>query len=383
MTDSPCKMQNENGTSGSGLRRTTLAALAVLTLFAAACSRSNAAEAKAQKPAVAVETALVTVADLDETVAVVGTLAPKFSADVKSELTAVVAEVYVAEWVRVRKGTPLARLDTREEEAALEGFQASVLQAEVGETRALREFERAEKLKAAGLLTQQGLDDAKSAHEAARATTQAARAVLRTAEARLAKAVLRAPMDGVVSYRGVSAGDRVENMGGDPAFTIMDTSVFDLTVTVPSTRIGSVRVGQPVRFTTDALPGRTLEGSVAFINPAADSTSRAVRVVARVPDPDGVLKAGLFVKGTIVTGHRPGIVVVPAAAFLSWDVEAKKAEVFLIDGSTARRTAIRTGDTFDGTVEVTGGLKPGDRVATRGAFNLMDGDAVLVTKTAE
>jgi RND family efflux transporter MFP subunit len=357
--------------------------IAGLSLLSACSGKPGTASDKGAKPAVAVVAVAVTAADLDETVAVVGTLAPKFAADVKSEMTAVVAEVYVAEWVRVKKGTPLARLDTREEEATLEGYKAAVLQAEVAETRALREFERAGKLKEAGLLTQQGLDDAKSAHQAAQATTQAARAQLNAAEARLAKAVLRAPMDGVVSYRGVSAGDRVENMGDGIAFTLVDTSVFDLTFTVPSTRIEAVKVGQAVRFTTDALPGRTFEGSVAFINPAADPSNRAVRVVAQVPNPDGALRAGLFVKGTIVTGRRPGVVQVPAAAFLSWDVEAKKAELFVIAGTTARRTAIRTGDTFDGSVEVTEGLKAGDLVATRGAFNLSDGDTVSVTKTGE
>jgi len=355
--------------------------IASLGLLAACAGKPGAAAEKGAKPPVAVETAAVTTADLDETVAVVGTLSPKFSAGVKSELTAVVAEVYVAEWVRVKKGTPLARLDTREEEAALEGYKAAVLQAEVAETRALREFERAEKLKTAGLLTQQGLDDAQSAHEAAQATTQAARAQLKAAETRLAKAVLRAPMDGIVSFRGVSAGDRVENMGGDPAFTIMDTSVFDLTFTVPSTRIEAVKVGRPVRFTTDALPGRTFEGSVAFINPAADPASRAVRVVAQVPNPDGALKAGFFVKGTIITGHRSGVVLVPTAAFLSWDVEGRKADLFVLDGPTAHRRTIRTGTAFDDSVEVVEGLKNGEVVATRGTFNLQDGDPVSVIRT--
>lgn len=354
--------------------------IASLGLLAACAGKPGVPAEKGAKPAVAVETAAVTAADLDESVAVVGTLAPKFSADVKSELTAVVAEVYVAEWVRVKKGTPLARLDTREEEAALEGYKATVLQAEVAQTRALREFERAEKLKAAGLLTQQGLDDARSAHEAAEAMTQAARAQLKTAEARLAKAILRAPMDGVVSFRGISAGARVENMGGDPAFSIVDTSVFDLTFSVPSTRIEEVKVGQPLRFTTDALPERIFEGKVAFINPAADPASRTVRVVAQVPNPDGALKAGLFVKGAIVTGHRRGVLLVPREAFLSWNVEGKKADLFVIDGTTARRTTIRTGAAFDSTVEVVEGLKAGDTVATRGAFNLSDGDTVSIIK---
>jgi RND family efflux transporter MFP subunit len=353
-------------------------ALAALALAAFACNGAKPSEARASKPAVAVETASVAAADLDETVAVVGTLAPKFSADVKSELTAVVAEVFVSEWVRVKKGTPLARLDTREEQAALEGFKAAVLQAEVAETRALREYERAEKLKAVGLITQQGLDDAKSAHEAAAATSQAARAQLAAAEARLAKAVLRAPMDGVVSYRGVSVGSRVENMGGEPAFSIVDTSVFDLTFTVPSTRIEAVQVGQPVRFTTDALPSRPFEGKVSFINPAADPASRAVKVVAQVPNPDGALKAGLFVEGTITTGVRPGVLRVPRTALMAWDTAAGRAEVFTVEGDRARRVPIRTGAATDGMVEVVEGLAAGRTVVARGGFNLADGDAVVV-----
>lgn len=378
MQNVKCKVQSESFRMGLQRSWATLAALVALTLAAASCSGPGTAGTRASKPAVAVETASATAADLDETVTVVGTLAPKFSADVKSELNAVVAEVYVSEWVRVKKGTPLARLDTSEEGAALEGFKAAVLQAEVAETRALREFERAEKLKTAGLLTQQGLDDAKSAHDAARATTQAARAQLNAAEARLAKAVLRAPMDGVVSYRGVSAGSRVENMGGDPAFTLMDTSILDLTFTVPSTRIEAVSVRQAVRFTTDALPGRSFEGAVAFINPSADAASRAVRVVAQVPNPDGALKAGLFVEGTIVTGRRPGVLQVPRTALAGWDTAAGTAEVFRVEGGAARKAAVRTGTVTDGMVEITQGLTAGQAVVVRGGFNLQDGDAVVV-----
>ena len=68
-------------------------------------------------------------------------------------------------------------------------------------------------------------------------------------------------MDGVVALRGVSVGDRVENMGGNsPMFRIVDNRVLDLTVSVPSSRLASVRVGQTLEFTTETLPGRTFTG---------------------------------------------------------------------------------------------------------------------------
>ena len=79
-------------------------------------------------------------------------------------------------------------------------------------------------------------------------------------------------MDGVVAFRGVNVGDRVENMGGnEPLFRIVDNRLLDLTVSVPSSRLADVRVGQAIEFSTDALPGRTFTGKVMFINPAIDA----------------------------------------------------------------------------------------------------------------
>ena len=368
----------------SGLPAFRLAAFLAAGLgLLAACSGKPAAAAASSgggKGAMAVETAAVRTQDVTLAVDVVGTLDPKYSADIKSEINGIVSEVDVAEWVHVTKGQPLAKIDARELEAEIEGARAAVLQAEVGVTRAQREWERAQKLKEAGLLTQQGLDDARSAREAAEASVSAVKAQLSYAETRLAKCVIRAPMDGVIARRGVSAGSRVENMGGDPMFTIVDNRLFDLTVTVPSSRIQDVRVGQPLSFITDALAGRAFEGHVAFINPSAEGTSRAVKVVAEVPNPDGALKSGLFVKGRIITSVRSAVLQVPRAALLSSDVAAKTAELFIIEGSTAHRRTIHTGAAFDDSIEVTQGLKAGDLVATRGAFNLQDGDTVTVVK---
>ena len=199
-------------------------------LAGGACSKAGEAEpqAAAGRPAVAVDVAPVTLGDLQESVDVVGSLEPKFSADVKSEVTGVVREVYVTEWVPVRKGARLARLDTTETEAGLEALKAGAAQARVGEARARREDQRAQELKKDGLITPQAFDDAKTAVEAAEAVTEAAQAQVRAAQARLAKSSITAPMDGVVALRNVNVGDRVENMGGNgPMFRIVDNGLLD------------------------------------------------------------------------------------------------------------------------------------------------------------
>jgi RND family efflux transporter MFP subunit len=361
----------------------TLAAILGLVVVTAACSRTGEGEATQAggRPAVAVEVALATTGELVQTIEVVGTLAPKFSADIKSEFTSVVEEVYVTEWVRVTKGQPLAKLDTREGELALESAKASLMQAEVNETRANRELERTAKLKEYGLATQQNLDDARSAGDAAAATTAVARAAARSTETLLTKAVIRAPMDGVVAFRGVSVGDRVENMGGDtPMFRIVDNRLLDLTVTVPSTKSAALRAGQRLEFTTAALPGRTFYGAVKFINPTVSEADRSVKVVAEVPNGDGALRGGMFVKGSIRIGERTSVLQIPRAALLSWDVERNTGEIFVVNGDVAERRAVQTGELTGEFVEVVQGVSVGEKVVTRGGFNVRPGDRVQIAQ---
>lgn len=341
------------------LAAATFASALILTVQG--CSSKSGAQGGAAKPPVAVDVARVAAADFVQSIEVVGSLSPKFSADVKSDYPGTVEAVLVTEWVPVRRGQVLARLDARE-------FRAALLQAQAAEARADREYERAKQLKAVGLMTEQGLQDSET-------ILQEARAGLEMARVRVDKATIRAPLDGVVSMRAVSEGDRA---GDNALFRIVDNRLFDLKVTVPSGKIASVKVGQPFSFTTEAIPGRTFEGKVAFINPAADEASRAVEVVAQVPNPGGELKAGLFVKGRIVTGDRAGVLQVPKAALLAWDVEAGKADCFVVIGDKAARRAVTTGEVEGESVEITSGLKEGETVATRGAFNLADGDRVAI-----
>jgi RND family efflux transporter MFP subunit len=357
----------------------------ILATGAAGCGRPVAGKGGTGtgRPAVAVETATALAADLEQSVDVVGTLAARNEADVKTEYSGTVADVYVTQWVRVRAGTPLARLDTREADAAVAAARAAALQAEVSVQRAARELDRSAKLKQAGLATQQGLDEAKTADEAARAAEAAAKAHLEMAETRRTKAVLRAPIDGVVATRNVNVGDYVENMGNPaPMFRIVDNRLLELTASVPSARMAELKAGQPFAFSSDAFPGKEFTGRVSFINPAADEASRTVKVRTEVPNPDESLKAGLFVKGRIVTGRRTSILVVPRAALVSWDTAARTAGVFVVQGGAVKRLVVETGAASGDRVEIVKGLAAGQEVVTRGGFSLRDGDRVQIAAKA-
>jgi membrane fusion protein (multidrug efflux system) len=375
--------------------RMAAAALA-LALWAgfSGCSSQGGAKDDGKKmgpPPVAVEAAAAAPAEIVEGIDVVGTLTPRFSADVKSDVSGRITEVSVAEWVRVKKGTPLARVDTRETNiavekarAAVESARAGLLEAEAARERADREYQRAQKLKESGLATQQSLDEARSQKEAAAARIAAASAQIRAAEedaryarTRLEKAVIRAPFDGVVSERHVSPGEVVGEMQ-KVIFRIVDNRLLDLTVTVPSAEMASVRTGQPLVFAVGAFPGKSFSGRVKYINPEVSGTDRSVKVVAEVRNEPEVLKGGLFVKGRIVTEERKNVLQVPSSAIVGWDVPAKKGEVLVASDNTARRRAVRTGAVTGESVEIVSGLAKGEVVITRGGFNVREGDRVKV-----
>ena len=366
-------------------------------VLSSGCSKSGGdqktEEKTGGKPPVAVEVTKVSATDFTEGIDVVGSLAAKFGSDVKSEYAGIVTDIYVNEWVRVKKGTPLAKIDTREMEiiiqkarAAVEMAKANLLQTEVAGRRADREYDRLLKLKEVGLVTQQSLDDGQTEKEATAARIEAAKAQMKAAEedlqhtqTRLSKTIIRSPMDGIVSFRGVNVGDLVGEMGSPKVmFKIIDTRILELTVTVPSAEMEAVRVGQPLNFSTDALPGKAFSGRVMFINPIVNDADRSVKVIAEVENSSEQLKAGLYIKGRILTGKRSGILRIPRVALLTWDVAEKKGDVLVTEGEKAKRKTVRTGSVMGDFVEVTSGLSQGDQVITRGGFNLKEGDRVSI-----
>jgi membrane fusion protein, multidrug efflux system len=381
-----------------GNKSKCLILILLVTLAFIGCSKGKDKEkSTVAKPALLVEVDKATQADIVEGVDVTGALSAKFQSDVRAEFAGAITDVYVPEWVHVQKGTPLARQDTNEldlmlhrGEAALDVAKANALQAVAGRNRAEREYERFLKMKDAGLVTQQMLDDITTEKEAANARLAAAEAGVKAAErellqgrAHIAKGIIRSPMNGIVSLRNVNPGDLVGDMGGTKVlFKVVDPSILDLTVTAPSKEMAVIRVGQPLPFSTDAAPGKIFSGKVKVINPTVSETDRSIKVIAEVENSSGELKPGLFAKGRIITGTRKGILQVPRIALLSWDVVKKQADVFVINGDVVARKTIRTGVVLTDFVEVVSGLTLGDQVVTRGGFNLKDKDRVRVIQSS-
>lgn len=365
-----------------------------------ACGGKKDNASPAVKPPVAVETAAATLQNLTEGVDVTGSLDPKFWADVKTQIPGLVKKVFVSEWVRVAKGTPLASIDVSETEAlvkraeaALEAAKAGQAEEQVSLVHAEREQARALKLKESGLATQQSIDDSRTGTEAAKAKLAAAKARIRVAEedlrqakARLAKGSVNSPLAGVVAMRDVNVGDLASDAAaGKPIFRIVDNRLLNLTVTVPSVDSAKIKVGQALDFTVDSLPRSTFTGRVMFVNPELSSSDRSLKVIAEVKNQPELLKSGLFAKGRIVTGERKNLILIPRSAISGLDLIAGKGIINTVSAGVAKRSEIRTGAASGELIEIVSGLKAGEQYVVRGGFNLKDGDRVVQadgTKTA-
>jgi RND family efflux transporter MFP subunit len=185
----------------------------------------------------------------------------------------------------------------------------------------------------------------------------------------LADAVVRAPFDGIVDERLVSVGDYV--IRGTKVASVMRTTPLRVELTVPGQYLSSIAAGRSVSLEVDAYPDKTFTGQVRYVSPAVRVDSRALVIEAVVPNESGELKPGLFATARIEQANRTPAVLVPASAIRT---DAGVARVFLVSKEgTAEERIVTTGQTVDGQIELTSGIKAGDTVATSNVDRIADG----------
>lgn len=332
---------------------------------------------------------------------------------VGSEISGQVSRVFVDYNSPVVAGQPLAEIDpTRvrakvdQAEAQVDLARAALAQAEAALARGRtdieiqsRDFARRQELSKRGFTSKTGLDQAANAVAASRGGLQAAaagvvsaRAQIRQREAELQSARLDlnrtrilAPTSGTVINKLVEPGATVAASFQTPnLFEIAaDMSVMQVEASVDEADIGEVRVGQPVRFSVDAYPDQTFAATVRQIRTSATEAQNVVSyfVILQVQNPEGKLLPGMTANVEIITGARPAVLRVPSAALRFRPREGdrpkdgakpatgakRQTAVWLAsaDPYKPQRRLVRVGLRGEEFVEVTAGLKPGDRVLVR------------------
>src|SRR6202162_2356024 len=179
-------------------------------------------------------------------------------------------------------------------------------------------------------------------------------------------ATLSAPISGVVVDRQLGPGQYLQAASGIPVYTIADPSNVWLLANVRETDAGLVHLGQAVEVRVLAYPKRPFKARVTYVAAELDPTTHRLPVRAEIDNRDGALKPEMFATFRILTGDTAEAPAVPKGAVV---YEGNAAHVWVAagEGLLAYR-AIRTGRSNDGLVEVLDGLKPGERVVTKGGL---------------
>jgi RND family efflux transporter MFP subunit len=310
----------------------------------------------------------------------------------------------------VRRGTVLARvrqadyqLRVREQAASLDEMslnqdktQAAVAEAQAALTDARLDYNRAEQLFQTASMTKPDYDAAKSRLDASQARLDQAKAQIQAnkaterrisatiGEARLAlqDTVLRAPSDGVVLKRNVENGALVGT--GMVGFTLADTRSVKVSFGVPDVQLKDVHVGDKTVIVSEAIPGRSFDGSISEISPAADAATRVFNVEVTIPNKDNALRVGMITSLQLGQSIPEAVaLVVPLSAVVRSSASADGYSVFVLrsqgDKYVAEERPVELGDAHGQTIAVTNGIARGDEVVTTGNARLVSGDEVKIT----
>jgi membrane fusion protein, multidrug efflux system len=306
--------------------------------------------------AVEVLTAPAVVKPLGVDLEAVGTARSNESAEVTSKTSNIVTAIKFEEGALVRRGAVLVELDNAETMAALAEAEAQLADSE-------RQFGRSRDLAAQQALSASQLDVIEATLKGNRARVEAARA-------RLSDTVIRAGFDGRTGFRRVSVGSVINP--GTVITTLDDASIIKLDFTVPENFVFMLKRGLPVTASTAGLRGRAFKGTVTNLDSRVDPTTRSIFVRAEIPNPEGVLRPGMFMTVALQGDVIPTLLV-PEAAIVP---EQGRTYVFVVANGVAERREVSVGRRRPGEAEVTVGLKEGERVVTDGTQNLQNGSKI-------
>ncbi|MEB0138872.1 MULTISPECIES: efflux RND transporter periplasmic adaptor subunit [unclassified Undibacterium] len=287
---------------------------------------------------------------------ITGSVQPERKADLRAEVQAIVLQVLKENGDGVKRGDVLVRLDETAIRDNLNSAEDNARSATLAMDQADRSLQRLKTLRASGMTSLQALDDAELKVDAARSEVSAARARATTARQQLQRTVVRAPFDGVVSERKVSAGDTATL--GKELVKVIDPTSMRFVGNVSADKIAIVKVGQVVSFRINGYTGQEFHGKVTRVDPAANDVTRQVEVQVGFIDANQPRVAGLFAEGVIEASTVNALTLPEAALVRAGD----QVYVWRVAGTILKRVDVVLGkrEQRSGNYEVRSGLAPGD-----------------------
>jgi len=281
-----------------------------------------------KKSAEKYRTAKVDRGDVTQTVTATGSLSAVTTVAVGSQVSGIISRLYADFNSQVKKGDLLVELDPTPFQEKVNASRAGLEKAQVEMRNTRIGLDRQKALRREGLAPQADFDAAQANYDSARASVQQASASVKQAETDLKYTKILAPIDGVVVDRQYDVGQTVAASFQAPTlFTIaQDLTKMQVAADVSESDIGTIKVGQPVRFNVDAYPEREFRGKVSQIRLNATVNQNVVTypVIVEVSNPDRSLRPTMTANVSIEVARVRDVLRIPNGA-LRWKPEAKSS----------------------------------------------------------
>lgn len=397
---------HEGQRSKSGMGRRVVYASIPVVIFGAIVATAFAL--REQKPVVEVATAAKPDAEGPLTALNgSGYVTPRRRATIAAKITGRVTGVFFDEGTPVKEGQLLATLDDSDYKRALDSAkadrdasQAAIADLEVQLRNAEIELKRAQKLRDAGIQTEEALDNAITAADSLRAKIALAKEQVTAAAARIAVAqqavdncTIRAPFPGIVVSKDAQVGEMVSPNSAGGGFTrtgiatVVDMNSNEIEVDVNENFIARVQPGQPVMATLDAYPDWQIPSKVRTVIPTADRQKATVKVRISFLKLDPRILPDMGVKVAFLEENKPArkgkqkdqgpqaAAFIPKRAVRS---DSSASFVYLLRDGKVERRAVSLGIDRGTDVAVLAGVNPGDSVVVKGPESLRDGQKVEI-----
>ena len=329
---------------------------------------------------VSFETAKVENSNIHTSITATGTIEPVTSVTVGTQVSGIVAKLYVDYNSVVKKGQVIAELDRTNLISELNTAKANLSSAQSSAAYELANYNRYKTLYDKGLLSADDYESAQLSYRKAREQVNTASESVRKAQTNLGYATITSPIDGVILSKAVEEGQTVAASFNTPELFVIAQDLTDMRVIadIDEADIGGVKEGQRVSFTVDAFPDDSFEGAVTQVRQQATTESNVVtyEVVISAPNADLKLKPGLTANVTIFTLERNNVLAVPSKALRFQPNEAllQKGEsisdcegdhkLWTKEGTVFKAHKVEIGTSNGMMTEITGGIKQGTEVLT-------------------
>jgi RND family efflux transporter MFP subunit len=276
---------------------------------------------------------------------------------------------------RVAAGGALMEIDPLKQQATVKSQESARAAQQANLSWAKQQYERAQGLSAAGVVSKQDLDQAKATLDAAQAQMDALDSQVREQEVQLHYYKVVAPRTGIVGDIPVRVGDRVTT--ATQLTTVDQPGSLEAYVYVPIERSSQLKMNLPVQV-VDATGKVLADTRVSFISPQVDNTTQTVLIKARIANGNDALRQSQFIRARVVWGtHQNPEVPILAVSRLAGQYFAFVAEAQNGGAFVARQRPLTIGQTVGNDYEVRDGIKPGDKVIVSGTQFLLDGAPVI------